>query len=152
MMPSPKTGAPRTLPAAAYVQSVWPYAAAGNVRGAPVFGDGIIYVPRNAASGSEVFALDAKSGDLLWTLSVPGTTRSSLGLFDGVLLHGTETGVLYAFGGEAPPDADAPPAPFSCEPGERLLRDDVPPGALAGSHENGAGGASASGGASPPNA
>jgi outer membrane protein assembly factor BamB len=73
---------------------------AGAVEGAPVYGDGYLYLPRNASGGSEVVALDAKNGKVVWTLPLDGSCRTSLGLFGGVLLHGTEIGNLYAIGGK----------------------------------------------------
>ncbi len=47
---------------------------------------------------SYVYALDAYSGDTLWTYKTEGPVRSSPAISDGVLFVGSEDGNLYAIG------------------------------------------------------
>jgi len=121
----------------------WVARKAGDVVGAAIYGEGYFYAARNVGGDSEVIAMDAKNGKIAWTLPTDGTSRTSIGLFDGVLLHGTEIGNLYAIGNAAPvasagsdparpkgPKKKGPPPEIACD--RALTKSDIPAFPLRG--------------------
>lgn len=80
-------------------QRVWAFKPGPGFKmnGTPALGDGVAYFTHVPDwSNVQVFALDAFTGEVLWSVQHPGYTTGCLTLHDGVLYLPTYNGSLYA--------------------------------------------------------
>jgi outer membrane protein assembly factor BamB len=71
---------------------LWTYAAATAITTSPVYDNGMVY----AVAGSQILALDASTGSLVWSTSLDGTVQGALTVAGGVLYLGTTTDQIEA--------------------------------------------------------
>jgi outer membrane protein assembly factor BamB len=78
-------------------QTRWTFHVRGTTR-APAVAAGVVYV---AADGEQrVYALDAATGGYLWRFDVDGSNQCCIAVARGSVFVGTETGSVYAIGGD----------------------------------------------------
>lgn len=76
-------------------EPVWVAQTGRDIRGGSAVADGILYT---GAGDGQLYAIDALTGQILWTASTgPRTVKSGPGVANGVVYIGSGTGRIYAF-------------------------------------------------------
>jgi hypothetical protein len=67
----------------------------------PIYADGVLYVggaPWRVYGNAHSYALNATTGETIWSYSTPGAMKHQGAVADGIWYVGTQEGMLYAFG------------------------------------------------------
>jgi outer membrane protein assembly factor BamB len=71
----------------------WKVQTGAPVHSSPIVVDGIVYV---GSDDKKVYALNAETGETVWTFATPGKVQSSGAVDDGILYIGDDSGTLHA--------------------------------------------------------
>jgi outer membrane protein assembly factor BamB len=86
----------------------WRFASEGSTTGPSIGGD-VVFVSNDL--GQQIFALDARTGGLLWTFEIDGDNHCCVAIAKGYAIVGTDRGWVYAIRGDGIAVSPAPASP-----------------------------------------